>query len=447
MLTQSNHLPPRDLLPSLGPMHIDSVNAEKLTSYICRISTAACLPVGCVIRNLIDPALNKATRGAISSADCHHMVNSFGSKAEAWVGALQTLTGRDDLEKLTMLPLRRAFGTKHSLVSPGRRWCPICLETDLQSGDPIYERLLWSITHVDHCAHHDCRLTNVCPTCGKKHLLEITTRQIPGFCSYCHSWLGGAVASQGSSEISINEYDRFVEDSFSCLIGSSHSIRENFDRSGIAASLRCLLDGTELTSRRISVFLGASHGIVNDWLSGKVFPSPANIFRICYCFDIAIVDFLTGCNDRFPSAASRELPTILRQQVKERRRSREINWSAVKFHLDAVVSGEITETSTLAIAKRFGLDTAQIYKRFGDEYRAASRICAEHRRTQHLAIRAARDRSLVSEVEAEVARLLSKGEFPAMKRILHTLVKRRIAVDRKRDRDIVSRVRRELLGL
>ncbi|MFP3554619.1 helix-turn-helix transcriptional regulator [Paraburkholderia sp. SIMBA_049] len=245
----------------------------------------------------------------------------------------------------------------------------------------------------------------------------------------------------------MSKYDRFIEDSFSRLIESSHSIRGNFDRGRHAESLRILLDRTALTSGRLSVLLGVSHGIVRNWLSGKAFPSPANIFRICYCFDIGIVDFLTGCHDKFPAASSRELPENVRQQAKVRRPSREVNWSAVKSHLDAVVSGEIMEISTLAIAKRFGLDTAQIYKRFGEEYRAASRICAEHRRTQHLAIRAARNRSLVSEVEAEVAKLLRKGEFPAMKRILHALVKRRVAVDHKRDRDIVSRVRRELLGL
>ena len=76
-----------------------------------------------------------------------------------------------------------------SMLKTCREWCPDCLHEWHNSDREIYEPLLWSLSLVAICPHHDRLLEQVCPGCNQnKPIFAAKTRV--GRCSHCHDWLG-----------------------------------------------------------------------------------------------------------------------------------------------------------------------------------------------------------------------------------------------------------------
>ncbi|WP_083973027.1 TniQ family protein [Caballeronia cordobensis] len=101
--------------------------------------------------------------------------------AQMWVDSLNGMVGRNDLRLLTLLPWKPYLGRFSRLTGEGRQWCPLCLEEDLQSRTPVYERLIWLMRWVGHCPRHRCRLAERCPECGYQQAGELSPLQSCGF--------------------------------------------------------------------------------------------------------------------------------------------------------------------------------------------------------------------------------------------------------------------------
>src|SRR6266567_3592498 len=189
-------IPPRSRLYNLTPLGLNSPLVESLTSYICRLAYEHHVEVGTLIQYSIAPILGKRyiaddnSRSISSFVRYANPINGNGIMASDWVGALKSLTLRDDIALLTLLLGADAF-SQRDLLQPVRQWCPLCYDSWRRQGAIIYEPLLWSINGVAVCPAHCQLLERHCPYCSSS-LPWLTWRSRSGYCSSCGRWLGSA---------------------------------------------------------------------------------------------------------------------------------------------------------------------------------------------------------------------------------------------------------------
>lgn len=80
-------------------------------------------------------------------------------------------TQRDDLRCTTFLALSQLKYRSCTFFSNSIRWCPCCLESDVEKGQAPYLRLVWFLNDVDYCHHHNVFLEHACHHCGSKQSL------------------------------------------------------------------------------------------------------------------------------------------------------------------------------------------------------------------------------------------------------------------------------------
>jgi TniQ len=90
------------------------------------------------------------------------------------------------------------------MFKTGREWCPDCFQECQNSDRDIYEPLLWSLSLVAICPHHDRWLERFCPHCSKTQPIFVAKTRV-GRCSHCHGRLGA------NSEYSAKEGDQCDE--------------------------------------------------------------------------------------------------------------------------------------------------------------------------------------------------------------------------------------------
>lgn len=189
---------PRSRLYPLEPMGVGTARSESCTSYIARLAAEHWTSVGSLFGHRLAPASNKPyllsanlkfeSQAWKSFSPLAHALNGLGAAARDWIKVLETLTQRSELRYLTMLRWSNVL-SEHSLSRSIHAWCPLCYQTQRNSGGVVYDHLLWSLVTVEFCQKHKRRLETKCPHCQRQlHLLDSRSR--PGFCSRCKKWLG-----------------------------------------------------------------------------------------------------------------------------------------------------------------------------------------------------------------------------------------------------------------
>ncbi|MEL7004518.1 MAG: TniQ family protein, partial [Bacteroidota bacterium] len=107
--------------------------------------------------------------------------------AESFVQVIEGLTLRQNLDRLTVMPLEAVAPTS-GLLRRKLAWCPDCLNDWQQKVSLTYWPLLWSIKTVIVCPQHKQLLREVCPTCYCYQELLPSISNI-GYCSSCGEWL------------------------------------------------------------------------------------------------------------------------------------------------------------------------------------------------------------------------------------------------------------------
>jgi len=184
----------RSQLYSLHPIGVKEAYIESLTSYLIRVSEAHQVYPSSLISYVIAPILNKeffiysTARGGNRFYDGAKTMNGFGSNARDMVGALEKLTKVQQLGILTFASIKEVIPLRY-LLKNHLAWCPVCYEKQLNTGNAIYNLLLWSLEMVNTCSKHRCKLESECFLCHKK--IPILHRKSQnGYCPYCNTWLG-----------------------------------------------------------------------------------------------------------------------------------------------------------------------------------------------------------------------------------------------------------------
>lgn len=216
-------------------------------------------------------------------------LNGMGVTAIEFVTILQELTGRNDLNKLTLLSLKEII-PQVGLLKQYRSWCPHCLEDMRVAEDTIYEPLIWILQSVTVCPLHKTKLLSFCPRCNKQ-LWQITYFQRPGYCSNCHSWLGGRTGNkldEDSVDLQIAKKVAELIEKMGCKEFVSFP-------DGVAVSLNtlinCSFQGNIASAARA---LGVSKSVLWGWSKGQNKPILPKILNMCVLWKLDINDFLNG---------------------------------------------------------------------------------------------------------------------------------------------------------
>jgi transcriptional regulator with XRE-family HTH domain len=198
--------------------------------------------------------------------------------------ALGELTGRSDIESMTLLRMAPAFpGTR--LLRARLAWCPNCLHGDFGTGVRPYIRLAWLVQAVTICNIHRVRLSEICSSCGTKQLVPAHTA-LPGYCSHC-----GYRLDQGAIDAKPpNVWDEWAAAQVSVVLASG--LAEKLDVAvGITAACNQLTGGGLVA---FAEALGEPKGAMSAWRSGRVRPTLPKLLRLCYLLGISLDDFLRG---------------------------------------------------------------------------------------------------------------------------------------------------------
>ncbi|MEX3982255.1 TniQ family protein [Paraburkholderia sp. EG287A] len=433
------------------PVELSSARRQKLTDYVIQMASEALLPVEAIVGKMLQwPSsgaieVDKSARHPFASGQCLSLVNACGTTAQYWVRRVNHLSGRTDLDALTLLPFRDVLRDPHGLVQRGRRWCPQCLQADLVSGSIVYERLLWAIRMVTWCPIHNTPLTGRCAICGYEHRSEMYRRSLSGFCTRCHGWLGHRQRCR-----------------FQPALGDQTSIRELWIAEQLASMLeisaedlrtvssgnlsRMLELGIGMTcggnARSFAELLGKSPSSLAEWRAGLVYPSVSTLLCMSRKFGIPFRAWLTGDLTAWESRA-------LRRQLKSDRRiasrpewtGRE--WPEIERRLRAIAADDGYFLSWEKTAQFLKIDPSQLRGKYPDLARKIATKARENRARMSAVRREMRKATLRQHVGRVVRDLLDSGIEPTRRRVECELISQGIKF-RWADYPLILQAKREI---
>ena len=410
--------PNRSRLYHLEPVGIGTPHVESLTSYISRLAEAHCLYPHSLVTKIIASELKQTFIKNCSSRNLgalfkkSRFINSHGQIAQEINQSLTKLTLQENLEILTISRYSQVLSHRN-LLKNNKSWCPACYEQWRISGQTIYEPLYWSLADVKVCPIHYQPLQNICPHC-EQSIPWLTGKTKVGYCSNCDLWLGNsAQVPHDHSESELNKYFWIVKN-----IGRLFSFipKEKFliEKVNISKSLNLVVNSTH--EGNIAAFAKTFELPKNTvwmWCREKSLPELRSLLKICYCFDISLLDFVLFQEKAFQSLQlnSQRLPSSCRAK---RVSPKTIEINTIENHLQDILHSSDTSPLTMKeVAERLGIDQRTLKCHFPSLCKA---ISAKYRSYQQ-ASKARGIEACCKEIEQAVIHLYQLGEYPTEARV------------------------------
>ena len=174
----------RSILYNLEPIGLGTPYVESLTSYISRLAFAHNINVSTLLKGTVVPITekkylkNNLSKGVFGSTPKY--INGNSQVSQDYVDVFEKLTGRNDLQFLTMLNWSAIF--PQNTIGNHRKWCPVCLEKMYNESKEVYEPLIWYLTDVNKCDIHEVILENEIHRCDLRfYLYEKTGGREPDY--------------------------------------------------------------------------------------------------------------------------------------------------------------------------------------------------------------------------------------------------------------------------
>lgn len=422
-------LPPRSRLFCLEPMGVGTSDVECLTGYVARLAEAHGVHTRTLVRHELVPLLGRPhlSKPADNSLSAFWIkdtraLNGTRTLARDWVLTLERLTLRRDLRFLTLLTWADVLPSR-GLLRPARAWCPACYQEWRQTGQAVYEPLLWALAVIDICPRHRQRLHSRCPypDCGQP-LPLLASRSRPGYCSRCERWLGGSSAVERVDNEMLPEselkWQTWVVNTVGELLTTAPTLPTPPQRDNIAAAVStCIAQVTGGNMTTLANELPVSPGTMNTWQRGKALPQLASLLRLCDRLQLSLLHLLTEGADvvTLPKLTSSLLP---QQSSQPKGQRRPFDTHGIRCALEAVVAGDETPPPAMRqVAKRLGYSHSFLHHCFPDLCRAISARYLVHRKTQSQQ----RKQSLYDEIRAAVAQIHAKGLYPSANQVAQCL--------------------------
>lgn len=364
-LTPPPEVPPRSFLYHLEPVGIGTPYTEGLSGFIARLAQEHFFTPSVLMKRVVIPYSEGQytiyLNGELTNAA--PAINALGVTASGLVCLLERATLRKDLRFTTMLTWADVLPTK-KLIRPLRAWCPLCYEEWADTGQIVYEPLIWALTPVKVCIKHRLPLTDRCHHCGRlNHHLDNGSK--PGHCSRCKRWLGTPPGKSPLDPIVRDadmEYQSWVIDAVGELISSAPSLPSVPQRANVAITVSKLIDvGFYGRTSEFARLVKMDSVTIRQWLNGRQLPKLETILTICRQLGIRpkellcheTPDTLNFTNKHKPLPEDHTRPTSTRW----------VNWGMAEIQLNAALE-ENPPPSFKRIAKRIGCSDSTIRNRF-----------------------------------------------------------------------------------
>jgi TniQ len=336
---QSFVIPARSKFYHLEPRGIGTSYVESLSGYAARLAQEHFVTPNALLKEVI-PLASSLKMMLLNHSTFHRAINGAGVIASSFVKALEMLTMRRDLTSTTMVTWVGVI-PDHSLIRTNRAWCPECYEGWRERGEVVYDPLLWTFQAVAICPLHRIPLISSCPKC-KAHLLHLSSRSRPGFCTHCKAWLGCSTNDASSDnffEIGENiRWQLWKAESIGVLLANAANITVPA-RQQIAKSLRYCIN--TFSQGRTSYFasqVGVRLKNVQSWLRGERLPILQATLQITYSLGVQLVPFLCGSSEIGDASLNKE--TRGTRSSVYRSKMAALSHDEVKIILTSAVSNE-----------------------------------------------------------------------------------------------------------
>ncbi|MCX2828280.1 TniQ family protein [Bacillus pseudomycoides] len=412
---------------SLKPIGIEEPYIESLTSYLIRLSEAHQVYPSSLISYIIAPILNKefliysTARGGNRFYDGAKTMNGFGSNALDMVDALEKLTKVEQLGILTLVSIKEVVPLRY-LLKNHLSWCAVCYEEQLNTGDAIYNLLLWSLEMVNTCSRHRCKLEAECFLCHKK-IPVLHRKSQNGYCPYCSTWLGAE--ANFNRRLDENDFDYKITLLAEQIIKHKEQIKISASKHQVIRNLNHLVDiYTEGNMQEFAWKLNLAKTTLWDWCNGKALPPLSRVLEICYLFDMSPVSFYI------------EDISINKEQIAFNAGiySKDTKKREIKFDYDTALSilqkyahHSDSNVSMNELAKQLGYSKRTLYKYFPNLCKVISTKNAD-------AIKEKTNQVYVSNclvIYQHVENLMQQGVYPSRRRIEEMTNKPGLLKDKK----------------
>jgi len=417
-------VPGRSILYALEPIGVGTAFVESLTSYIARLADAHCVFAGVLIYKMIVPLMpgytSEERQHPLFRADGYksNLINGTGIRATVAVQSLEQLTGRSDLRALTLLIWTDVFPLR-GLVRLVKAWCPACYEEWRREGKIIYDPLLWILQEVSICVRHRQHLKASCPypDC-RRSLPALTWRSRPGYCAYCHRWLGTQLEeTKAIPEEEELIWQQWVMQVLGDMLIQMPTISFPLKREYVNEVIVSIVN--RITNGKVTVFarsLGISKTMVAHWYHGGRIPEIAQLLRLCYFLHLSLCEvFCNRLETLRPQLRDDEL--ALKLLPAKQRKKTEINRMHIYQVLEeTAMSDENPPPSLAEVARRLGFGYSEIGHLYISHRDACATITARHlvyRQQQ----REARMQGYRKEIKRIAFELQSQHVLPTQKHI------------------------------
>ena len=247
---------------------------EQLSSLALRCAERLSVSFGDFFRELVAPLIYEGRpMPGMPGIPTSGLVDGMLPGATIWVKAMNSLMGRSDLRRATLLPWRQSLAPR-ALVRTHRAWCPVCLHGFARLGPTVYEPLVWRVADVSVCQHHRVHLEVQCPHCRRGRQPSFGAFARVGCCRGCGRWLGRQLPKESAS---IGELDTFLSSSVEDALSLSN-VGDQFELVCSDVAVRALRDVFYDGS---SVQMGRALGILPSQVlhfAAGTFPAPLHLF-------------------------------------------------------------------------------------------------------------------------------------------------------------------------
>lgn len=344
-------LPARSVLYQIRPIGIGTAETESLASYLARLANAHhTRTIDFTMRYLFP--MTKIVQPGLSSA------NGVSVVANELVDVIERLTLGAGIRPTTFVLWANVI--QHAkLLKDSCAWCAECYADQAAADGPIYDHLRWSAGPVKICLRHDCALTESCPTC-KRRIPAALRSYLPGFCLYCHSWMGRQEAKSASSAMEgVNDdrsYELWAAEQIGNIIAVSPTLPAvpTTDNLILAVNHCCNLVA-EGNRNLLAHALGISETTLGQIRRGNAAPSIKTLVRLSYLTKISLFKLLTD-SDYVLDYLSKYPVEIIDRPTKRAlysRRYHPVGCQRLRERVEAALT-EIPPPSLAEVARRVG---------------------------------------------------------------------------------------------
>jgi hypothetical protein len=416
-------IPARSRFYHLAPVGLGTPYVESLTSYITRLAEAHCLSTRTLVAQEILPRLAKPYLLHPNYDNSAHvwlgrgrLLNGLESWAQAGAQALETLTARPDLRFLTMSPWANVLSS-WGLLRSTRAWCAACYEEWRQTGQLIYDPLLWALEVVEICPRHGQPLAIQCPQTGCRAEPVLAPHALPGYCSQCGGWLGrlnhkrppDASRRQGALRWPV-----WVAHSVGAMLAAAPTIPQPPRRENIAEAVSTCIhqfaDGQrEALAHQLRL---TPTPTLRLWHLGLQLPQLAALLELCSRFGLSPLGVLTeGAKAVHAPRLEPFIPKALQTRAP---RHRQFDAEKARQALEAVLAcQEQPPPSMTEVIRRLGYNHSHLHLRFPELCRAISARWRAYQRT----VSEAHKQQICDQIQQATAQLHTQGIEPRWKNV------------------------------